>query len=80
MSILYNTGMTKDFGYTLGANIRAERLRRHYTQENLAELLDMSINYVGKLERGVIIPSAFVIFKLSKILSVDIREFFKEIE
>ena len=46
----------------------------------LAELLDMSINYVGKLERGTIIPSALVIFKLSKILRVDINDFFKEIE
>ena len=72
--------MNKDFGYILGANIRAERLRRHYTQNNLAELLDMSINYVGKLERGVIIPSALVIYKLSKILRVDINDFFKEIE
>lgn len=40
----------------------------------------MSINYVGKLERGAIIPSALVIFKLSKILRVDINDFFKEIE
>ncbi len=72
--------MDKDFGYTLGANIRAERLRRHYTQDKLAELLDMSINYVGKIERGVVIPSALVIFKLSKILKVDINDFYKEIE
>ena len=72
--------MEKNFGYTLGANIRAERLRRHYTQDKLAELLDMSINYVGKLERGVVIPSALVIFKLSKILRVDINDLFKEIE
>ncbi len=72
--------MNKDFGYTLGANIRAERLRRHYTQDKLAELLDMSINYVGKIERGVVIPSALVIFKLSKILKVDINDFYKEVE
>lgn len=72
--------MDKDFGYILGSNIRAERLRRHYTQDRLAELLDMSINYVGKLERGVIIPSALVIHKLSKILRVDINDFFKEID
>lgn len=72
--------MNKNFGYTLGANIRAERLRRHYTQDKLAELLDMSINYVGKIERGVVIPSAYVIFKLSKILKVDINDFYKEIE
>ncbi len=72
--------MKNDFGYILGANIRAERLRRHYTQDELAELLDMSVNYVGKLERGIIIPSALVIFKLSKILHVNIQDFFKEIE
>lgn len=72
--------MKNDFGYILGANIRAERLRRHYTQDELAELLDMSVNYVGKLERGIIIPSALVIFKLSKILHVNVQDFFKEIE
>ena len=72
--------MKDDFAYILGSNIRAERLRRHYTQDKLAELLEMSINYVGKLERGVIIPSALVIFKLSKILRININEFFKEIE
>lgn len=72
--------MEKEFGYILGSNIRAERLSRHYTQDKLAEMLDMSINYVGKLERGVIIPSAQVIFRLSKILQVDINDFFKEIE
>lgn len=71
--------MENNFGYTLGSNIRAERLRRHLTQEQLAEKLDMSINYVGKLERGVIIPSALVIFKLSKILRTDMNELFKEI-
>lgn len=71
--------MENNFGYILGSNIRAERLRRHLTQEQLAEKLDMSINYVGKLERGVIIPSALVIFKLSKILRTDMNELFKEI-
>lgn len=71
--------MENNFGYILGSNIRAERLRRHLTQEQLAEKLDMSINYVGKLERGVIIPSALVIFKLSKILRIDMNELFKEI-
>lgn len=71
--------MKEQFAYILGSNIKAERLRRHYTQDNLAELLDMSINYIGKIERGTIIPSAYVIFKLSKILRVDINDFFKEI-
>jgi len=72
--------MKNDFRYILGSNIKAERLRRHYTQEKLAELLDMSINYIGKIERGTVIPSAFVIFRLSKVLRTDINDFFKEIE
>ena len=72
--------MKDNFAYVLGSNIKAERLRRHFTQDELAEKLDMSINYVGKVERGIIIPSAYVIFKLSKILKVDINDFYKEIE
>ena len=72
--------MENNFAYLLGSNIRAERLRRRYTQDKLAELLDMSVNYVGKMERGVIIPSALVIFKLAKILRIEITDLFKEIE
>ena len=64
----------------MGDNIRLERLRKKYSQDKLAELLDMSINYVGKVERGIIIPSAYVIYKLSKILNVDIKEFYRDIE
>ena len=64
--------MKDRFARIMGDNIRLERLRRKYTQDKLAELLDMSINYVGKLERGVIIPSAYVIYKLSKILNINI--------
>lgn len=72
--------MKKKFAYILGSNIRAERLRRHFTQEKLAETLDMSLNYVGKMERGIVVPSAYVIYNLSKILRVDIKDFFKELD
>ena len=72
--------MKKKFAYILGSNIRAERLRRHFTQEKLAETLDMSSNYVGKMERGIVVPSAYVIYNLSKILRVDIKDFFKELD
>ena len=41
--------MEKNFGYILGSNIRAERLRRHYTQDKLAEMLDMSIIMLASL-------------------------------
>ena len=72
--------MKEKFAHIMGDNIRLERLRKKYSQDKLAELLDMSINYVGKVERGIIIPSAYVIYKLSKILNVDIKEFYRDIE
>ncbi len=70
--------MKENFAHILGENIRLERLRKHYTQDKLAEMLDMSVNYVGKLERGAIIPSAYVVYKLSQLLKVEIGLFFKE--
>lgn len=36
----------------LGAIIRATRVQRGFSQERLAELAELSTNYVGSLERG----------------------------
>ena len=35
----------------LGKNVKYHRYRKNYTQEKLAELLQVSPNYVGRLER-----------------------------
>ena len=72
--------MKKNFSYTLGSNIRAERLRKHHTQDELAELIDMSVNYIGKIERGVTIPSSYVLFRIASVLKIPIDELFKDIE
>ena len=37
---------------TLGANVRAERLRRGLTQEALAERLEVTARYLAGIERG----------------------------
>lgn len=36
----------------LGERIREERLKRHLTQEKLAEAVDISTTYMGQIERG----------------------------
>ena len=36
----------------IGTNIRKYRLMRKLRQEDLAEKADLSINYVGAIERG----------------------------
>lgn len=37
---------------SIGKNIRKYRLMRKLRQEDLAEKADLSINYVGAIERG----------------------------
>ena len=39
---------------TLGANIRRERMRREMTQERLAELVELNIRTVQKIESGTV--------------------------
>ncbi len=64
----------------LGKNIKIERIRKDLTQEKFAELIDMSLSYVSKIEQGLTSPTAFVLYKMSKILNIPMEEFFREID
>lgn len=72
--------MEKNFKYILGRNIKAERMRKDITQEQFAELINMSLSYVSKLEQGLISPTAITLFKMSNILNIPMDEFFKGID
>lgn len=72
--------MKKDFKYIIGRNIKAERLRKDITQEKFAELINMSLSYISKLEQGLTSPTAMVLFKMSHILNVPMAEFFKGVD
>lgn len=41
-----------DYFNILGANVRALRIERKLTQEQLADLCDLHRTYVGAIERG----------------------------
>lgn len=41
-----------DYLNILGANVRALRVKRRLTQEQLADLCDLHRTYVGAIERG----------------------------
>ena len=47
-----NDGTSRALRLTLGANVRAERLRRGLTQEALAERLEVTARYLAGIERG----------------------------
>ena len=64
----------------LGLNIKIERMRKNYTQEKLAESLNISVSHISKIEQGITSPTAYLLFKISKILDVKMEDFFKGIK
>ncbi len=72
--------MKEDIKHKLGRNIKVERIRKYLSQEQFAEMIDMSVSYVSKLEQGLTSPTAIVLYKMSKILNIPMEEFFKDID
>ena len=60
----------------LGAQIRFLRKSEGLTQEEFAEKSDLSVDYIGKIERGVTSPTAETLRQLAKGLNVRIGTLF----
>lgn len=57
-------------GEALGKRLRAYRKLKNLTQQELADLLGISIAIVGGIERGTREPSKDVLAKISRVLGV----------
>ena len=53
-------------------NLRAERARRQYSQEILAEKADITPEYLARIEHEKYSPSLVVIVRLAKALNVTL--------
>lgn len=62
----------------LGKNVKYHRYRKKLTQEKLAEILNVSPNYVGRLERGQHSPSLDKIERIAQSLNIKAFELFLE--
>ena len=60
----------------IGRRIAALRKARKLTQEQLAEALSCSVEFISLVERGVNSPSVAGLEKFAKILKVEVRELF----
>ena len=56
---------------SIGRNIRKYRLMKKLRQEDLAEKADLSINYIGAIERGDKIPSLETLIVIINALGVS---------
>lgn len=61
----------------IGKNIKAERVRKGLSQEQLAELVGVSSRTIGLIENGVQQPKLLLVVNLAKALGVDINDFLK---
>jgi transcriptional regulator with XRE-family HTH domain len=57
---------------------RLRKIRRSMdlTQEQLADQVGVSLNFIGQLERGESAPSFETVQKIAEVLEVDVSEFF----
>lgn len=55
-------------------------LRKHtgLSQEELAFQCDIDRTYISKIERGIANPSLLVLFKISDVLQVEIKDLLKK--
>lgn len=60
----------------LGQRIASLRKAKKLTQEQLAEALGCSVEFISLVERGVNAPSVSGLEKFAKILKVEVKELF----
>jgi transcriptional regulator with XRE-family HTH domain len=60
----------------LGRRIAALRRARELTQEQLAEAVGRSVDFISLVERGVNAPSVAGLAVFAKVLKVEVRELF----
>ncbi len=62
----------KDYKHTMGLRIKEKRKSLKLTQEEIAEMLDISVKHLSEVERGLTGLSIENLIKLSNILGVSI--------
>ena len=71
----------KDIYYKIGKNIRKYRIQKGMKQRELAEALFLSDSFIAKLESVTHQTIAIdTLEEFAKVLNVDIKDFFNEID
>lgn len=68
--------MTKNIQKNFGIKIREFRKAKGFTQEKLAEMIDISTRHMSRIETGTNFPSTELIERLSLYLETDLKSLF----
>jgi transcriptional regulator with XRE-family HTH domain len=74
--VLSHTSAVATLRKQFGRKLRVIRKQRGLTQEQFAELLDISVDFLSLMERGLNAPSFESIEAFSITLGVPVRDFF----
>jgi len=66
----------EDIREILAANIKENRRKKGLTQEKLAEMADMSLNYLAILELARKFPSGEMLERIAEVLEIEPHELF----
>lgn len=66
-----------NFYNAIGKRIKGLREERHLTQEKLAELSGISLDYLGKIEVNINRPGLVTLLKIARALNISMEELFK---
>ena len=63
----------------LAQNIKAERTRKGYSQQQLAEMIDVNERSISQIEQSKQKPSAFIVYDIANALDISVEELFKNV-
>lgn len=63
----------------LSKNIKAERVRKGLSQAELAYEVGVSYNTICQVEQSRQMPSAMIVFDISRVLGISVDELFKNV-
>ena len=69
--------MQEKFYKLLGKNIKKRRLELNLTQQEFADKMDMSLNFIGKIEVAFSKPSLDTLIKIAEVLDTTVSELTK---
>lgn len=66
----------EDLKHKFGKRLQEVRKQKRLSQVQLAEAVDVSVDFIGLIERGINAPSFDTLSKLSTALDIKISELF----
>jgi transcriptional regulator with XRE-family HTH domain len=70
----------KELIKAIGNKIRELRIKKNFSQENLANEADIPLSQIGRIERGENNPTISTLYVIAQALNITLKELLNKIE